>query len=296
MGSNSAGAGTTVSGGTLQILSGVTLASDVVVQSGGTLQGETSGTAGAAINGAVSVQDGGTLRAAPTSTAGVYGLSMTSLTLSNGANVNVVLGANTGVGAIQTGNLTLDGVLNVSNAGAMALGVYRIIDYTTMVANNGLVLGTTPLQYAYTIDVVPNHVNLSVLNGDMLYWNGSTTTPDGTIHGGTGTWTAYAGETNWLTSPLNQSRAWNSQFAVFAGTPGAVTVDDDSGPVSTTGMQFMVNGYTVSGDAITLASTSGPTQVRVGDGTGAGAGYVATIASVLTGTTGLEKTDLGTLI
>ncbi len=246
VGSNSAGAGTTVSGGTLQILSGVTLASDVVVQSGGTLQGETSGTAGAAINGAVSVQDGGTLRAAPTSTPGVYGLSMTSLTLSNGANVNVVLGANTGVGAIQTGNLTLDGVLNVSNAGAMSLGVYRIIDYTTMVANNGLVLGTTPLQYAYTIDVVPNHVNLSVLNGDMLYWNGSTTTPDGTIHGGTGTWTAYAGETNWLTSPLNQSRAWNSQFAVFAGTPGAVTVDDDSGPVSTTGMQFMVNGYTVS--------------------------------------------------
>ncbi len=52
----------------------------------------------------------------------------------------------------------------------------------------------------------------------------------------------------------------------------------------------------MSGDAITLASTSGPTQVRVGDGTGAGAGYVATIASVLTGTTGLEKTDLGTLI
>ncbi len=179
----------------------MTLASDVVVQSGGTLQGETSGTAGAAINGAVSVQDGGTLRAAPTSTAGVYGLSMTSLTLSNGANVDVILGSNTGVGVFSTGALTLDGVLNVTNAGAMSLGVYRLIDYTTMIADNGLVLGNTPTAFAYEIQQAPGQVNLAVLSSAMLYWNGSTTTPDGTIHGGNGTWTANAGETNWLTSP-----------------------------------------------------------------------------------------------
>ncbi|WP_280940223.1 autotransporter-associated beta strand repeat-containing protein [Aureimonas altamirensis] len=292
-GANSAGAGTTVAGGTLEILSGVTLASNIVVQSGATLQGETSGTAGAAVNGTVSVLDGGTLRAAPTSTAGVHGLSMTSLTLSNSANLDVILGASTGIGVYSAGSLTLDGILNVTNAGAMALGVYRLIDYTTLTADNALVLGTTPTDFAYTIQVVPNQVNLSVLASTMLYWNGSTTTPDGTIHGGSGTWSASPSNTNWLTEPLNQSRAWDSTYAVFAGTAGDVTV---SGTVSNTGMQFMVDGYTVDSGTITLAAMSGRTQVRVGDGSAQGAGYVATIGSVIDGMTGLEKTDLGTLI
>lgn len=292
-GANSAAGGTTVSAGTLEILSGVSLASNITVASGGTLQGETSGTAGAAVNGTVSVQDGGTIRAAPTSTPGLYGLSMTALTLSDSANVDVVLGANTGVGVLQATSLTLDGVLNISDTGAMALGVYRLIDYTTMVADNGLELGSTPSNYAYSISVVPDHVNLNVLSGELRYWNGATTTPDGTIHGGSGTWSNNPSPTNWLTAPLNQSVAWNSEFAVFAGTAGDVTV---SGTVSTTGMQFMVDGYTVTSGTITLAATSGQTQVRVGDGTADGASYVATIGSVLEGSTGLEKTDLGTLV
>ncbi|WGD29981.1 autotransporter-associated beta strand repeat-containing protein [Ancylobacter sp. WKF20] len=292
-GANSAAGGTTVSAGTLEILSGVSLASNITVASGATLQGETSGTAGAAVNGTVSVQDGGTIRAAPTSTPGLYGLSMTALTLSDSANVDVVLGANTGVGVLQATSLTLDGVLNISNTGAIALGVYRLIDYTTMVADNGLELGSTPSNYAYSISVVPNHVNLNVLDGDLLYWNGTTTTPDGTIHGGSGTWSSSLAATNWLTSPLNQSVAWNSEFAAFAGTAGQVTV---SGTVSATGMQFMVDGYSLTSGTITLAAASGQTQIRVGDGSADGASYVATIGSVLEGTTGLEKTDLGTLV
>ncbi|WP_198291200.1 autotransporter-associated beta strand repeat-containing protein [Ancylobacter sp. FA202] len=293
VGANSAGAGTTVEAGTLEILSGVSLASNVTVTSGGTLQGETSGTSGAAIAGTVSVENGGTLAAAPVTTAGAYGLSMTALTLASSANIDVTLGSNTGNAVFSAGTLALDGVLNVTDGGSMALGVYRLIDYTTLASDGGLVLGDTPTDFAYTIQVVPNQVNLTVLSGEMLYWNGSTTTPDGTIQGGSGTWSANPSDLNWLTSPLNQSRAWNSQYAVFAGTAGDVTV---SGTVSTIGMQFMVDGYTVDSGTITLAATSGQTQIRVGDGSAAGASFVATIGSVLEGTTGLEKTDLGTLI
>ncbi|WP_193760045.1 autotransporter-associated beta strand repeat-containing protein [Azorhizobium caulinodans] len=292
-GSNSAAGGTSVAGGTLEILSGATLASNVVVGSGATLQGETGGTAGAVLNGAVTVQNGGTIRAAATGTPGLYGLSMSGLTLSNSANINVNLGANTGVAVLQATNLTLDGVLNISNTGSMALGVYRLIDYTTLVADNGLAIGTVPSQFAYSVDVVPNHVNLSVLNGSLRYWNGTTTTPDGTVHGGSGTWSSSVSPANWLTAGLNQSVPWNSEFAVFSGTPGNVSV---SGTVSTTGMQFMVDGYSLGAGTIVLAATSGQTQVRVGDGTGLGASYVATLGSVIDGTTGLEKTDLGTLI
>ncbi|MFG1453793.1 autotransporter-associated beta strand repeat-containing protein [Xanthobacter sp. V2C-8] len=296
VGANSAAAGTTVAAGTLEILSGVSLASDIVVEAGATLKGETSGTAGAAVAGVVTVRDGGTLKAAPTASAGVHGLAMTGLTLSSGSILDVTLGSNTGNAVFSAGTLTLDGVLNVTDAGGMALGVYRILSYGTLAADNGLALGTTPTQYAYEIQQAPGQVNLAVLNGDMLYWNGTTTTPDGTVHGGSGTWNASTGVTNWLTAPLNQSRAWSSSFAVFAGAPGTVTVNASDSTPAVTGMQFMVDGYQVVGGRILLDAPLGQTQIRVGDGTPSGASIVATIGSVLRGTTGLEKTDLGTLI
>ena len=296
VGANSAAAGTTVEAGTLEILTGVSLTSNVTVKSGATLQGETAGPSGAAITGTVSVENGGTLAAGAVTTAGAYGLSMTSLTLAESANISVTLGSNTGNAVFSAGTLALDGVLNVTDGGSMALGVYRIIDYTTLASDDGLVLGTTPLQYAYEIQQAQGQVNLAVLAGGMLFWNGTQTTPDGTIHGGDGTWTASSTDTNWTTSKANQSRAWDASFAVFSGTKGTVTIDDTAGAVAVTGVQFMVDGYEVGGDALTLAATSGQTQIRVGDGTGAGAAYVATIGSVITGSTGLEKTDLGTLI
>jgi len=295
-GANSAAAGTTVEAGTLEILSGVSLASAVTVKSGATLQGETSGTSGAAITGAVSIETGGTLAAAPTTTAGAYGLSMTSLSLASGANIDVTLGTNTGNAVFSAGTLALDGVLNVTDGGSMVLGVYRLVDYTTLASDGGLVLGATPLQYAYEVQQSPGQVNLAVLDGSMLYWNGSQTAPDNTIHGGDGSWTSSSTETNWTTAPANQSRAWNSSFAVFSGAKGTVTIDDIAGAVSVTGAQFMVDGYEVTGDALTLAATSGQTQIRVGDGAGDGASYIATIGAVIGGSTGLEKTDLGTLI
>ncbi len=293
VGANSALAGTSVEAGTLAIAGGATLTGDVTVLSGATLRGETGGASGTAITGAVSVQNGGHLLAAPATATGMYGLSMSSLTLASTANIDVVLGANTGNAVFQAGTLALDGVLNVSNAGAMSLGVYRIIDFTTLASNNGVVLGDTPLQYAYQIQLLSNQLNLEVLQGGILYWNGETTTADGTIHGGSGIWTNNSEQTNWTTSTANQARSWDSTFAVFSVAGGDVTI---AGTVSATGVQFMVDGYTVDEGTLTLASTSGQTQIRVGDGTAQGANYVASIGSVIAGSTGLEKTDLGLLV
>ncbi len=293
VGANSALAGTTVEAGTLAIVGGATLTGDVTVLSGATLRGETTGASGTAITGAVSVQGGGHLLAAPATATGMYGLSMSSLTLASTANIDVVLGANTGNAVFQAGTLALDGVLNVTNAGAMSLGVYRILDFTTLASNNGVVLGDTPLQYAYQIQLLSNQLNLEVLQGGILYWNGETTTADGTIHGGSGIWTNNSEQTNWTTSTANQARSWDSTFAVFSVAGGDVTI---AGTVSATGVQFMVDGYAVDGGTLTLAAPSGQTQIRVGDGTAQGATYVASIGSVITGSTGLEKTDLGLLV
>ncbi len=59
-------------------------------------------------------------------------------------------------------------------------------------------------------------------------------------------------------------------------------------------MQFLVNGYSVGGDDLTLVAPI--TVVRVGDGTSAGSAVSATIGARLVGATRLSKVDAGTLI
>ncbi|MGH8039923.1 MAG: autotransporter outer membrane beta-barrel domain-containing protein [Stenotrophomonas sp.] len=97
---------------------------------------------------------------------------------------------------------------------------------------------------------------------------------------------------------LTASMSPNPGNAIFAGDAGTVTVSNSSGAVSTQSLQFASDGYVLSGDALTLvADAQGATPViRVGDGSALGAGYTTTINNVLTGTAGLQKTDLGTLV
>ena len=85
----------------------------------------------------------------------------------------------------------------------------------------------------------------------------------------------------------------NGQFAIFQGNAGTVTVETDAG-ISVTGMQFAVDGYTVTGSAIALQNQE--TVIRVGTGARSGETMTATIDSVLYGTSALVKHDYGTLI
>ncbi len=150
---------------------------------------------------------------------------------------------------------------------------------------------------------VAHEVNLVNTTGVTLnYWDGGAAANknNGGVDGGAGAWQNPAGNDNWtnVTGALNAPWA-DAEFAIFEAAPGTVTVDDSLGQVVTSGMQFAVDGYTLTGDPITLAETepgSGATVVRVGDGTAAGTGMTATIASVLQGSTRLVKDDLGTLV
>ena len=77
-----------------------------------------------------------------------------------------------------------------------------------------------------------------------------------------------------------------------------MTVDDGQGDVRANGMQFAVNGYTISGDTLTLVNTTGTpaaSPIAVGDGSSASAGMTATIASNITGNIAV-KTGPGTLV
>src|SRR5690606_15384416 len=117
---------------------------------------------------------------------------------------------------------------------------------------------------------------------------------DRVIQGGDGDW-RLGDNSYWTedTGALNAAYS-NAAFAIFAGAAGTVTVDNSNGQIEAEGLQFAVEGYEIDGQPLTLI---GPESiVRVGDGTADGAGYTATMASVLQGDSKLVKTDLGTLV
>jgi fibronectin-binding autotransporter adhesin len=195
-----------------------------------------------------------------------------------------------------SGNLTLNGSINVrqSAGGTFGPGVYRVINYGGTLTNNPV---TTNSPDTFVQTSVAKQVNLVNTAGITLrYWDGfNGGKNDSVITGGDGVWQGGTGNDNWTTidGALN-APFQTSSFAVFEGAPGAVTVDNNQGDVSVVGMQFAVDGYRVTQGTIGL---EGPqTEIRVGDGTLAGAGYTATIGSTLTGASQLLKTDLGTLV
>jgi outer membrane autotransporter protein len=287
---------TTIDAGTLRINGDQSLATGLTsVNTGATLGG--SGVVG----GNVTVADGGAI--APGNSPGKLTVNG-NLSLSSGSSLNFELGEANVVGGASNdllhvvGDLSLDGTLNVSTPGAFGGGVYRLIDYDGALTDNGLTLGAMPSGSAAFIQTSFAHqVNLINTAGLTLkYWDGAADPKfDGAINGGNGLWQNHTGNDNWTesTGAVNGKYA-DDGFAVFGGTAGTVTVDNSLGNVTTSGMQFSTDGYRVEGASIGLLGTA--PVIRVGDGTAASATYKATIASALTGSTGLEKTDLGTLV
>jgi fibronectin-binding autotransporter adhesin len=286
-----------VNGGTLRVNGSMTTDA-MYVASGATLGG--SGT----INAPVTIADGGHI--APGNSPGM--LTMGTLVLDAGSILDFELGAADVEGGPLNdlinvnGDLTLDGTLNVriATGGTYGVGVYRLINYTGALFDNGLDLGLMPAGSANTLQTsVANQINLINTQAAIVgfnYWDGPAGTPsDGQLAGGNGTWIAAPTDSNWASADGTTNGAWaDGAMAIFGGAAGTVTVDRSAGDINVSGMQFMSNGYRIEGDAITMLT--GFNTLRVGDGTSAGSPFVATIASELTGDGTLDKNDLGTLV
>ncbi len=221
-----------------------------------------------------------------------------NLVLGESAKLDFGLGAPDGTAGVNSdlitvgGNLTLDGTVNVSDVGAFGAGVYSLITYGGALTDNGLTIGLSPVGYDYALSTTatPGTVSLLASTRNLLFWNG-TSTADGTVHGGAGTWNTTS--QNWTNSASFTDLTYDPNSSlVFQGTAGTVTVAGTGISVSS-GLQFATDGYQVKGGDIKL---NGATSVRVGDGTNTGADFTATIASAITGPGSLNKTDLGTLI
>lgn len=205
------------------------------------------------------------------------------------------------------GDLVLDGTINVTatTGGSFGPGIYRVIDYTGTLNNNGLELGDIPpdrVEYVQTS--VANQVNLVDTTGLTLnMWDGGAVgnKNNGVVNGGSGVWqTAIVGNDNWTVSDGILNAPWqDGAFAIFQAEAGNVEVDNSLGQVTSSGMQFASDGYVLNGAELSLVETetgSGQTTVRVGNGSLPGAAYTATIDAILQGDVQLVKTDLGTLV
>ncbi|WP_202358534.1 autotransporter domain-containing protein [Mesorhizobium sp. 113-3-3] len=254
---------TNVNAGTLMV-DGSMASSTFQVNSGGALGGTGS-------LGATTIANGGTLLGLAGQT-----LTMASLTLNDTSNLNVSLGAANSMPLFDvTGALTLDGKLSVSDAGGFGNGTYRIANYGGTFTNNGLVIGSVPPGFNpgdWSIQSGGGVVNLLVATGaGEQYWDGANMTP-GVIangRGGNGTWDAAS--SNWTNAAGDINAAWASQKAVFAGTPGTVTV---VGSHTFTGLRFVSHPtdwtYTLSaGAGGALVTNSAATEIIVAADPGA---------------------------
>ncbi|WP_160746776.1 autotransporter-associated beta strand repeat-containing protein [Croceibacterium soli] len=299
-GSNSYAGATTVSGGTLLINGDQSAAAGhTIVNVGGSLGGV--GT----IGGNVSVNDGATLTPGDAIGAGTLtingdlGLTAGSRLAFDFGQSNVVGGPLNDLVSIG-GDLTLGGTIDVavSPGGSFDVGVYRVMSYGGTLTDNGLAIGTMPAGAIVAVQTtIAGQVNLVNSAGATLaFWDGAAGPKlNGFVDGGNGLWQNSAGNDNWADSAGAFNGPFSDgQFAIFSAAAGTVTVDNSLGAVAAAGMQFASGGYRIAGQDIVLV---GPQSViRVGDGTAAGSGFVATIDAALTGDSQLVKTDLGTLV
>ena len=188
------------------------------------------------------------------------------------------------------GNLTLDGMLNVTALSGFGNGTYTIITYSGALTDNGLTLGSMPSGFGYGLAAGGGDVELivgaSAASGPTQYWDGAHSVGNGVVDGGSGTWNAS--NTNWTDAGGVVDTAWGSQVAVFEGAAGNVSV---VGSITITGMQFLTTGYDITpGAGGTLTTNTASTGMFTDTG------ITATIAVVFGGSGGLDKTGAGTLV
>ncbi len=282
---------TTVSAGTLNLSGTGSIANSslTTVQYGATLSG--SGTLGN-----TRVESGGHL--APNRSIGTLDISG-DLALDQDSFLNLNLGESgtsvdpaTGISGrlAVTGDLALDGIINLAQSsdpadGTAGIGYYRLLTYGGDLTSNTATIGSTPAltDVTYKLETGANRVDLfidtaAILGNDALqHWQG-----------GDGAWDT--GNTQWLNAGGDTPAGWAGHHAVFRNAPGnfsggTVTVN---GAQHFEGIQFVDDGYALIGSG-TLETDPAGSEIRV-------LADSATIATTIAGSGGITKSEAGTLL
>ncbi|MFM9024421.1 MAG: autotransporter-associated beta strand repeat-containing protein, partial [Planctomycetaceae bacterium] len=170
---------------------------------------------------------------------------------------------------VNTGTLTLPTVTGFNNATNAFVRV-TFTGATTTTGNNRL-------------DNIQFNASTFTPPSGTLTWSGN-----GSTAGGVGTWTITG--SNWSTTGSAPfSSTWSASSKAVFGTSGGIVTVDAGGITAASGIDFNVDGYTLSGGGLTLGGT---TQNLVS----VAAASTATVDSVLSGSAGLTKTSAGTLV
>lgn len=308
---------TNVNAGTLVINGNQAAATGLVtVNNGATLAGgEGTGATSGTIGGSVVVNSGGTLLSQDTNANGVNKVTVLGdFTLNSGGNLNYFYEVspttgNTNVLQVQVGGtatLNAGGNVNVTNGPGVVFDqqIYGLMQAGSMAGTAAGLNFTGPAGYELNIHGNGLYMQVAAPVGTFNYWDGSNTTANNRVDGGTGTWQASgSGLTNWTTASGDTNGGFtDASSAVFMTTGGVVTVDNSAGAINVSGMSFVVDGYTLTGNEINLVPDTNPNNpsqhnlIAVGVGNPGDEGISTTINSVLTGTATLEKRGLGTLV
>ena len=140
---------------------------------------------------------------------------------------------------------------------------------------------------SFAVGAVGNDLNVvftPFVPGAKLDWYG-----DGVSPGGAGTWSSLG--SNWSPDSGATIGTWDpTRTAVFGGAGGTVTVQG-GGISAASGLEFTVDGYTISGGTLNLTGASvADNTIEVGGSTN------VTIASRIQTTAGLTKAGSGRLV
>lgn len=260
---------TLVSAGTLNVTGSIESGSAVTVSATLSGDGTVAGTVNVS-NGTIIPGNGGTGT-----------LSTGTLTLNGSSTLNYEIGTSSDLIAI-TGDLVLDGKLNVAPVEGFGIGTYIIMTYSGSLTNQVLEINTAPEGYNYGITAEDGKVYLHVISTSTdWFWDVST---DASFQAGDGTW----GIDNYWTTDGTHLFPWlRGDFsATFAGSDSTWTVTVN-GTQNVDSLAFLNSGYTLTDGTLNFGTKPG---VLVA------AGKNATINSIISGSPGLSKYGTGILV
>lgn len=183
---------------------------------------------------------------------------------------------------------SLAGVLNtwdtkVDNVEGMSFGPVLPDGHTSLILVSDNNFSTTQRKTQFII------LRLDSPLPDEQYWDGGTPMADGRAGGGDGVWQRGTTAENWTRAGGLINDDWGGRVAIFRGAPGTVTIDNSGGQVSARELRFLVSGYTLTGQALTIDPSGLAVSVPA-------PADVATVEVPLAGNGPLTKSGPGTLV
>ncbi|MEK0451102.1 MAG: hypothetical protein RL088_3370 [Verrucomicrobiota bacterium] len=131
-----------------------------------------------------------------------------------------------------------------------------------------------------------NLILSATLSGGLLFWD-----TNGALAGlgGSGTWDTTTANWNPLADGTGTTIVADAaREVVFSGTAGTVTIG--AGAAANAGIRFQSSGYVLNGGSLALGGTA-PATITVSSSS-----HTATISAAISGTSGLKKAGLGSLL